>query len=370
VHPLLLDETCFFVAVDFDKSSWREDAAAFHETCRQLNLPGALERSRSGGGARVWLFFEEAVPAALARRLARRILTETMERRPDVGLDSYDRLFPNQDTLPHGGFGNLIALPLQEGPRGKGNSLILDDRLEPWTDQWAFLAGVGRISRLQAERVVQEAERRGRILGVRLPPQEDGDEAPWAASPSRRRLNPPISGELQPGVELVLGNQIYIAKQDLLPELRNRLLRFAAFQNPEFYQAQGMRLPTYGKPRIIACAEDLPQHIGLARGCLDEVCRTFRELGVRVTVRDECQAGRPLGVTFHGELRPEQHAAAEAMLAHDTGVLVRRPSAHSISQIRPPTAGTAVRQALPIPWVSQHTRECRWQRDSRSRRNS
>jgi superfamily II DNA or RNA helicase len=244
-----------------------------------------------------------------------------MERRPDVGLDSYDRLFPNQDTLPHGGFGNLIALPLQKGPRGKGNSLFLDDRLEPWTDQWAFLAGVGRISRLQAERVVQEAERRGRIFGVRLPPQEDGDEAPWAAPPSRRRLNPPISAELQPGVELVLGNQIYIAKQDLLPELRNRLLRLAAFQNPEFYQAQGMRLPTYGMPRIIACAEDLPQHIGLPRGCLDDVCRTFRELGVRVTVRDEYQAGRPLGVTFHGEFGPEQHAAAEAMLAHDTGVL-------------------------------------------------
>jgi len=103
VYPLLQDETCFFLAVDFDKGAWRDDAAAFLDTCRRLNLPAALERSRSGRGAHVWLFFAEAVPAALARRLGSHILTETMEGRPDVGLDSYDRLFPNQDTLPQGG---------------------------------------------------------------------------------------------------------------------------------------------------------------------------------------------------------------------------------------------------------------------------
>ena len=117
VYPMLLDETCFFLAVDFDKAGWREDATAFIETCRRLDLPAALERSRSGRGGHVWLFFEEAIPAALARRLGSHILTETMERRPDIGLDSYDRFFPNQDTLPHGGFGNLIALPLQKQAR-------------------------------------------------------------------------------------------------------------------------------------------------------------------------------------------------------------------------------------------------------------
>ena len=119
VYPLLLDETCFFVAIDFDKGSWREDAAAFLDTCHRLSLPAALERSRSGQGAHVWVFFDEALPAALGRRLAAHIVTETMERRPDLGFDSYDRLFPNQDTLPHGGFGNLIALPPQKGPRSR-----------------------------------------------------------------------------------------------------------------------------------------------------------------------------------------------------------------------------------------------------------
>src|SRR3989338_11219331 len=117
LYPMLLDETCFFLVADFDKASWQEDAVAFLRTCQQMNLSAALERSRSGNGAHVWLFFSEAIPASLARRLGAHILTETMEQHPDVGLDSYDRFFPNQDTLPKGGFGNLIALPLQKNAR-------------------------------------------------------------------------------------------------------------------------------------------------------------------------------------------------------------------------------------------------------------
>jgi len=196
VYPLLRDETCFFVAVDFDKGGWQEDATAFLDTCHRLEIPAALERSRSGRGAHVWLFFDEAIPAALGRRLASHILTETMERRPDVGLDSYDRLFPNQDTLPHGGFGNLIALPLQKGPRGQGHSLFLDDHLEPWSDQWAFLASIRKITRAHAESLVQNADRRGRILGVRLPPLDEESEEPWSVPPSRHRREPPIAGDL------------------------------------------------------------------------------------------------------------------------------------------------------------------------------
>jgi superfamily II DNA or RNA helicase len=321
VYPLLQDETCFFLAVDFDKADWRDDATAFLEACRRLHLPVALERSRSGRGAHVWFFFEQAIPAALARRLGSHVLTETMEGRPDIGLDSYDRLFPNQDTMPHGGFGNLIALPLQKGPRKQDNSVFIDGNLEPWADQWAFLASVGRIGRGQVEGVVQQAERRGGILGVRLPPQGDGEEEPWTTPPSRHHKEPPIVGELPQTLELVLGNQIYIAKDGLHPGLRNRLVRLEAFPNPEFYKTQAMRLSTYDKPRVIACAEDHPHHISLPRGCLDDVRRALNDLHVRIAIRDERYAGRPLDVSFQGELRPEQHVAADAMLAHDTGVL-------------------------------------------------
>jgi hypothetical protein len=278
-------------------------------------------RSRSGLGGHVWLFFDEAIPAALARRLGAHLLTETLERRPDVGLDSYDRFFPNQDVLPQGGFGSLIALPLQKNAREKGNTVFLDDRFEPWSDQWSFLADLRRVGRVHIESLVQDAERRGRIIGVRLPPQEDGDEEPWSASASGYRKEPPIAGELPECMELILGNQLYVAKEGLQPALRNRLLRVAAFQNPEFYKAQAMRLSTYGKPRVIACAEDHAHHIGLPRGCLDDVRRLLADLHIHAVIRDERNTGRPLDVKFEGELRREQKVAAEAMLAHDTGVL-------------------------------------------------
>ena len=321
VYPMLLDETCFFLAIDFDKAHWRVDVASVLETCSNMDLPVALERSRSGNGGHVWFFFDEAIPAALARKLGSHVLTETMERRPEIGLNSYDRFFPNQDTLPQGGFGNLIALPLQRQARQCGNTVFLDDRLDPYADQWAFLSQIRKLARCQVEDVVRRAEGKGRIVGVRLALPDEKDTAPWAAPPSRRRKEILITEPLPANLELVLGDGIYVAKDALPPALRNRLLRLAAFQNPEFYKAQAMRLPTYDKPRIIACAEEYAKHICLPRGCLDELRQLLSDLKVNLVVRDECCAGNSLDVAFHGQLRPQQQAAADALLAHDTGVL-------------------------------------------------
>lgn len=217
--------------------------------------------------------------------------------------------------------GNLIALPLQKRPRERGNSVFIDDELAPYADQWAFLSTVPRIGRARAEDVVREAERRGRVVGVRLPRDEDGEDEPWTLQPSRRRKAPPITGPLPRTMELVVGNEIYIASDDLTPPLRNRLARLAAFQNPDFYKAQAMRLPTYDKPRIIGCAEAHPHHLGLPRGCLDEVQQLLSDLHIAAVVRDERSAGEPVDVAFRGTLRPEQQVAANALLAHDTGVL-------------------------------------------------
>jgi superfamily II DNA or RNA helicase len=320
VYPMLQDETCFFLAADFDKSSWRWDVQAFLETCRLLGVPAALERSRSGEGAHIWLFFEAAIPAGLARKLGSHLITESMERRPDIGLDSYDRFFPNQDTLPQGGFGNLIALPLQKGPRELGNTVFLDDHLVPHADQWAFLSQIQKLGRAEVEAIVQAAERAGRIVGVRMAP-DDEEATPWKTSPSRRSLEPVIVGPVPDKLHLVLGNEIFLPKGGLPPALRNRLIRLAAFQNPEFYRAQAMRLPTYEKPRIIGCARDYQLHIGLPRGCLDEVRQLLADLKIEVAISDERHSGRILDVEFRGELRPEQKSAADALLAFDTGVL-------------------------------------------------
>jgi len=229
VFPILRDETCFFLAADFDKKDWRNDAVAFLETCHRENIPVAIERSRSGEGGHVWMFFEQSVPAALARKLGSFLLTQTMERRPDIGLDSYDRLFPNQDTLPKGGFGNLIALPLQGAARKQGNSVFLDDRFVPFPDQWAYLSGLRRIPLPRVEEIVRKAEEKGNIVGVRLVPRDEDDETPWGIPPSSRRKDPPITEPLPRSVEIILGAQIYISKDILTPGLLNRLIRLAAF---------------------------------------------------------------------------------------------------------------------------------------------
>ncbi len=321
VYPMLLDETCFFLAIDFDKASWQEDTLAVLAKCEELNLPAALERSRSGNGGHIWMFFEIPIPAALARTLGSHILTETMEQRPEIGLDSYDRFFPNQDTLPRGGFGNLIALPLQREARKCDNSVFVDRQLAPYADQWGFLSTVKRIARTTVEEIAQNARQRGRVVGVRIVPIEEVDSEPWNAPPSRERTAPKIAGPFPKRLELTLGDQIYMEKAGLLPALRNRLLRIAAFQNPEFYKAQSMRLPTYGKPRIIGCAEDHSRHFSLPRGCLEEVQALFSDLHIEVNIRDERFTGEPLAVTFQGQLRPEQQTAGRKMLAHDTGVL-------------------------------------------------
>lgn len=321
LYPMLRDESCFLLAVDFDGRGWREDVAAFARACGERGVSATIERSRSGEGAHAWFFFEEAIPSTLARKLGSHLLTETMESRPDLGFASYDRLFPNQDTLPRGGFGNLIALPLQKVARDSDNSVFLDGDLEPRADQWEFLGQIQKIPLQQVATVIAGAERRNRVIGVRMVPDEEFALTPWQAPPSRQAKDPPISDPLPDVVQAVMADQIYLPKDVLPPSLHNRILRLAAFQNPEFYRAQAMRLPTFGKPRIIACAEDHPAHIALPRGCLDDLRLLFNAHGIRIDFEDARQAGIPLAVEFCGELRPDQQAAAEALLAHDTGVL-------------------------------------------------
>jgi superfamily II DNA or RNA helicase len=322
VYPLLADETCWFLAVDFDKKTWQEDSTAFLDTSREMNIPAALERSRSGKGGHVWIFFDCAVPAITARKLGCAILTRTMDRRHQVGLDSYDRFFPSQDTMPKGGFGNLIALPLQGVPRKVGNSVFIDANFQPYADQWAFLAALERVPLMVAEEMIAQAQRKGDLIGIKVSVADDEErQDPWTIPSSRKRLERTIQGPLPESVRIVRANLVYVEKRGLPSAMLNCLLRLAAFQNPEFYKAQKMRLSTYAKPRVIACGEDFAEHVALPRGCLSEIIALLEAHGIRPEVRDERFVGTPIEVEFQGELRPFQLEAVSKITRHDEGIL-------------------------------------------------
>ena len=270
----------------------------------------------------ILIFFNGPIPAITARKLGCALLTRTMERRHQVGLDSYDRFFPNQDTMPKGGFGNLIALPLQFAPRKLGNSVFIDADFNAYPDQWQFLSTIRRMAGAAAEEIVAEAQRKGDLIGVRMSISDDeGAQDPWTLPTSRKRRERPIEGPLPKAVQITRANLVYVEKRDLPPAMLNRLLRLAAFQNPEFYKAQAMRLPTYNKPRVIACGQEFPQHIAVPRGCLTETLALLESHKIRPEVRDERFAGIPIEAEFQGQLRPFQEEAVAKITSHDEGIL-------------------------------------------------
>jgi superfamily II DNA or RNA helicase len=322
IYPLLPDATCRFLAIGFERGDWQQGVAAFLETCRAMGIPAAAERLRSGKGAHVWIFFERRVPAAMARKFGCALLTRTIEKGHEIGMEVYDRLCPDLDALPRGGFGGFVPLPLQRGPREEGNSVFVDKDFLAHPDQWRLLSGLETVPAAAVDAVVREAEKQGKIIGVRMSlTQEEGELDPWTAPPSERRPPEPLEGPLPDKIRIVLASRICLEKEGLTPAVLSRLRRLAAFQNPEYYRAQAMGLATFDKPRVITCAHDSPGRIALPRGCLEEVVEFFEAHGVRTKVVDRRHGGIPIEVDFHGSLRPQQQEAAEALLAYENGVL-------------------------------------------------
>ena len=320
VYPMLADNTCSFLAADFDEGEWRRDAFAFRESCERYEIPVAIERSRSGNGAHAWIFFDEPISSGIgapSRSLPDHRHDGTRARYRIRILRS---VFPESDSMPAGGFGNLIALPLQGLARSSGNSEFIDESCSPYLDQWTFLSAIGPIPRAKVEHLVEEASASGKILGVRIP-IVDEDEEPWLAPPSRRQAPPAIPEPLPCAITVVQADQIYLPRHALPPSLIARLIRLAAFQNPEFYAAQAMRRSTHDKPRIISCAELTSHHVALPRGCFDAVLDLLVSLGISVTIEDRRLSGAAVPLTFTGGLRPDQETAITALLPHDTGVL-------------------------------------------------
>ena len=332
IYPMLKDETCYFLAVDFDGSSsliagkagWEEDVKAFREICLEENIPVAIERSRSGNGAHAWIFFQEKIPASIARRMGSFLITKTMSQRYQLDMKSYDRLFPNQDTLPKGGFGNLIALPFQKEAVGKGNSVFIDEEFNPYRDQWGFLSSVEKMSVDEVDGIAKEASRNGQITGVRMSPTYE-DDPPWMRLPSGRRKYKAVISDLPKCIEIVLANKVYIKTEGISSVLLNQFKQLAAFQNPEFYRRQSMRLSIFSTPRIICCAEFLDGYLCLPRGCLEDICLVLNEYSVNFNVKDERCAGKRTKFKFSGKLTKEQQLSQRKICKHDTGVFSAPP---------------------------------------------
>lgn len=316
VYPLLTDDTCKFLAVDFDEADWKSDALAFRQSCVELGVPVALEISRSGNGAHIWIFFSCSVPARDARALGTAIISHTCARTRQLKLTSYDRLFPNQDTMPKGGFGNLIALPLQKYPRENGFSVFVDGELRPYPDQWGFLTGIVPLAAHDIHPTILRATGGVHPLDVTFIDDEDLKQ-PWKRPVA---ISKQLVGAMPEALTVTLANLIYFEKEKLPPSLANRLIRLAAFQNPEFYAAQAMRRSTWKISRVIGCAQNYPDHIALPRGCLDAAQELLKDNAIRCDLIDERFAGERIDVVFAGNLRSDQESAVAAMLMFDAGV--------------------------------------------------
>jgi len=314
LYPLLPDDTCCFLAIDFDDGDWQDNVSEVRNICTSWNIPCAVERSRSGEGAHLWIFFSEPVPCSTARKLGTALITSAMENRGKLKLDSYDRMFPNQDTLPKGGFGNLIALPLQGQARKKNNSSFVDEDFVAYADQWSYLSQMRKLSLQEVEDLIH-IHSRGDGLGVLY---TDADEAkPWEKRPKAVLT----AMDFEQTIEIVRSNMLYIASSILISRVRNQMLRLASFKNPDFYRSQAMRLPIYNKPRVVCTAEERDGYLALPRGCEQNLIGLLDEANAEYKIIDKTNPGKAIDVQFNGALRAEQQPAAEALLSHETGVL-------------------------------------------------
>lgn len=313
IYPLVEGDFCYFLAMDFDGDDWQDDISTVLSVCKDLDVQASVERSRSGNGGHIWFFFEDKIPASTARKFGSMLLTLAMERRHEIKFSSYDRLFPNQDTVPQGGFGNLISLPLQGQARKLGNSVFVDENFVPYPDQWAYLFAVEKLTEKQIDALLLSSD-------VQTEPQDDvGDEEnkPW----NRKQRRDLSADEFPPCVNIVLSNMTYVEKAGVSEFALNKIKRLAAFYNPEYFKAQRMRLPVFNKPCIISTHEETEEYLAIPRGCLDALTKLLHDVNVEIDIADRRNSGNSIKVDFNGELREEQNLAFNALSRYDTGVL-------------------------------------------------
>lgn len=316
LYAIMPDNNCTFLCTDFDDKSckygYKDDVLAFVGVCKEWNIPYAIERSRSGNGAHVWIFFEEPIPAFKARRLGNAILTEAMRHNGRMSFNSYDRFFPNQDRMPEGGFGNLVALPLQGQARKRRNSVFVDDDFLAYKDQWAFLYNINKVKDTEVDMLlnIHVCEELGALT-------TSSESKPWV-TPIPQDIS---KGDFYSEIEITKADKIYIPLKAVSAKVLNHLKRITSFKNPEFYSKQALRLSTYSTPRIISCFDITDDYLAMPRGCEDAILSFFNENKVKYNTVDETNHGTPISVSFQGKEREEQLAAINALLMHSNGVL-------------------------------------------------
>ena len=316
LYVVTSDNKCSFLCADFDDKNcthgYKNDVLAFIPICREWRIPFSIERSRSGNGAHVWIFFDQPIPAYKARKLGNIILTEAMKRNGRITFDSYDRFFPNQDKVPEGGFGNLIALPLQGKARKAGNSVFVDDQFLPFQDQWAYLYNVRKIDESTVDALLTQHQQED--FGTLATSSEN---KPWEIPVVQDVSQEDFNGRLI----IHKSDRIYIPLKSISDKASNHLKHIAAFKNPEFYSKQAMRISTYNIPRIICRADFTDEYLAMPRGCEDAIIDILYSLKIDYEIVNNTNHGKPIGVIFKGKERDEQLDAINALMPYSNGVL-------------------------------------------------
>ena len=361
IYPMCLDETCYFLAIDFDEGSWQEDVSVLRESCKEFNIPVAVERSRSGNGAHVWFFFEKEITAASARKFGTALITYSMNKRHEIKFNSYDRFFPNQDTMPKGGLGNLIALPLEGNARKNKNSVFVDEKFAPLEDQWEFLGGVKKLSEETMLSLIINLSPGNELGQLKKDVEEEGPPRikPWEVNQNKFDIKLKKS-DFPSKVTIVKSNMIFILKECISTKALNVIKRLAAFKNPDFYKSQAMRMPTFDKPRIISCSEETTDYLSLPRGLEPDIMNLLNKFNIDSELIDKTNAGKAIDVEFIGRLREEQELAIQELIKHNNGVLSATTAfgktvigAKLIAELKVNTLVLVHRQQLLSQWKSR-----------------
>jgi len=332
LYPLFPDGTCWFLVFDFDNhdedanpsQEWEQEVDALREICLSVGVDALVERSRSGRGAHVWLFFSEAIQAAKVRRFGEALLAKGAESVSLKNFRYYDRMMPMQDYLPEGKLGNLIALPLQGQALLKGNSAFVDESWRAYKDQWYKLLRTRKLSEADVDAYIKSWCPEDKAMEMFHSDQVDDEKEGTLllfgmdSKPSARYFK---ADDAAGSVKMTLSDGIYIDRRNLKPRLQNAIRRLAAYSNPQFFQNLALGFSTRDTPRIVYDGYDEGEHIVLPRGCLEELKKHLSDAKIPYYIVDKRQEGRPIDVSFNGELYPEQAVAAERLLSYDIGML-------------------------------------------------